>query len=901
MTRVIAVLIFMSQCYMSEAQLLYYACTADTQCNAASGICGTGAVCTAAKCFASGKGYCSPCSSALNQYWTGSACNTTYPDGITNRQYASPIQGLPFACPSPFYCTNGSYYSCIVGHACPSGILTRCPLGAGSNNPSYSAADIRFCTNCSNIPANGQYINVPSTYTACSWGCNAGYYKSGSICQSCPSNNYCLIFSTSPTACPDNGTSPLASVSASNCSCKLGTFADYTPSPTVLIIDNQNIRLLNSTRYVSTYPSTSPFSYWMRMSNVIADTLYMGSNQLARFNYKTGINTPLTNTGTFTPGVGMLAKTNNVYDGVLNNAETFLYFTSIPFIGKFEISTSTVTMIAGRTLVGCNDGVAGNAQFGGGMLKMIINKANTKLYVVDSTCNTIRLIDIATQNVTTFAGNGQSTDSDGIGTGTALTARSIAFSNDESSMFILTLATGFAYRLKQMSMSTLRITTIQTVQFDNSANPIINIIPSRLSPNSIYMPFTSAATSSTFNKFGFVTPIANSTTIISGINNRYTMTDGQGPNASFSTILGFILLNETLSSTSKCIACPQCSNSSYLICNATYAACVSCTQCGIGTYQATACSGTKDNVCAPCPTGTYCVSIIPTPCPPGTYCPNNGTSSPTPCPVGSFCPNNGTTTPTRCQPTSYCPYTGLSASIPCPAGSFCDALGMSNSTPCTAGQFNPSTGRSTCQVCDSGTYCPSINTTVPTPCPLGASCPDLGMSVPIPCRNGTYNSATGRTSCTPCAAGTYNPTTNRSACLVCGVGTFMNATGSATPCLACPIGVACSATGTGACAPLPSNAFFTGYGLSYASCPYACASGFYGVACLQCPANSFCFNSTRTACPTGTVSAPQSTTYLQCACAPGTYGNVTGSMLATCVPCPLNAYCPASPMTCGCS
>jgi hypothetical protein len=50
------------------------------------------------------------------------------------------------------------------------------------------------------------------------------------------------------------------------------------------------------------------------------------------------------------------------------------------------------------------------------------------------------------------------------------------------------------------------------------------------------------------------------------------------------------------------------------------------------------------------------------------------------------------------------------------------------------------------------------------------------------------------------------------------------------------------------------------------------------------------------------VSATQSISYTNCTCRPGTMGNITGPLQASCVPCPVNRFCPSTPplSVCGC-
>ena len=80
-----------------------------------------------------------------------------------------------------------------------------------------------------------------------------------------------------------------------------------------------------------------------------------------------------------------------------------------------------------------------------------------------------------------------------------------------------------------------------------------------------------------------------------------------------------------------------------------------------------------------------------------------------------------------------------------------------------------------------------------------------------------------------------------------------------------------------------------------ATCPAGSSSGTGASSCTpgstSCPANTFTNGQSCTPCPGPSVSAPGSTTYLACACPPGTMGNVTSSTSATCAPCPVGSFC----------
>ena len=353
--------------------------------------------------------------------------------------------------------------------------------------------------------------------------------------------------------------------------------------------------------------------------------------------------------------------------------------------------------------------------------------------------------------------------------------------------------------------------------------------------------------------------------------------------------------------------CPE----GYLVSSSTV-----CTPCPVGTYN----NGTLGPWCYPCPYGTLspaqstsaaaCVLACPTGTysatglPPCTNCPNK-TYNPSPgataclacsqCAAGSFfntsCFNASKGVCQACIPGNYCPVNGTAPSFPCPLGTYCPNASMTSPALCPA-----------------GAYCPSSNLNASTPCPSGTFSNATGMSLCYACPQGSFASATGLSACAPCPAGTMGANAGLSACALCAVGTYLTSIGSvATNCTACPVGQWCAgppyATDPQPCTPL-ANGVFTSYGAGPDSCPYQCLDGYRGALCASsCPANHFCHNGTTTPCPEGTVTlAVPASSYLDCVCAPGTYGNVSGPTTASCAPCPANSFCPASidASSCGC-
>ena len=102
--------------------------------------------------------------------------------------------------------------------------------------------------------------------------------------------------------------------------------------------------------------------------------------------------------------------------------------------------------------------------------------------------------------------------------------------------------------------------------------------------------------------------------------------------------------------------------------------------------------------CVPCPASYYCSSGSPILCPAGSYCPLSSINAPL-CPKGTF--SNA----------------GAASCTACPAGFFASASGSTSCQQCPGGHFCPSATSSWAHLnCGRGNYCPD-GSGAPTPCP----------------------------------------------------------------------------------------------------------------------------------------------------------------------------------------
>lgn len=333
------------------------------------------------------------------------------------------------------------------------------------------------------------------------------------------------------------------------------------------------------------------------------------------------------------------------------------------------------------------------------------------------------------------------------------------------------------------------------------------------------------------------------------------------------------------------------------------------------------CPGTEGNTFAPipCPLGTWTNDLMGK-----STCVSCPTQYPNSVFVASRCElackagyaGVSAYTCAACLPGRYVSTTGATACLACAAGSSSSSAGASGCAGCAAGTYAPSSGLSACYACPGGTYSGTAGQTACAACSVGAAMLP-GMSACLYCPAGTYVASPSQ-SCagcaigsycalgvsTPCPAGLFSNATNSSSCTACAVKTYSPTVGS-TACLACPVGTFCppGSSAPAQCAALPSQyAYFIGLATSL-PCPYLCNVGYSLPACSACPANYFCPNSTALPCPAGTTTmgATGAGSYVDCVCAPGTFGSTTGPTTASCTACPQNSFCDGTAPACTCS
>ncbi|HVA62379.1 MAG TPA: hypothetical protein VNF74_01545, partial [Terriglobales bacterium] len=126
-------------------------------------------------------------------------------------------------------------------------------------------------------------------------------------------------------------------------------------------------------------------------------------------------------------------------------------------IRKLDLSTQTVTTIAGTDAAGYVDGPLLSARFNH-PYGILASPDGTKLYVADTGNNAIRLVDLAAGTVSTIAGNGGLGSADGIGPAARFAEpNGIAFDSTGNNIFISDFEN---HAIRELNLTTLAVTTL---------------------------------------------------------------------------------------------------------------------------------------------------------------------------------------------------------------------------------------------------------------------------------------------------------------------------------------------------------------------------------------------------------------------------------------------------------
>ena len=318
-----------------------------------------------------------------------------------------------------------------------------------------------------------------------------------------------------------------------------------------------------------------------------------------------------------------------------------------------------------------------------------------------------------------------------------------------------------------------------------------------------------------------------------------------------------------------------------------------CTQCSIGKYI----GSIKQSACKMCAEGTYQSSIGSSTCSScgkGTY--NTGTGmisssdNCTLCPAGTFAVGTklvNYTDCTLCDQGTYATGKGYISSrncTSCAAGSFSTGYGMTSFNTscrlCYPGSYQPNTSSYFCNLCPQTTYLNfsgAVNASQCSYCPgFSRTFGEGANSIQLcSCEKGYYGS--NATSCTPCPAGRYANATGMLQCIQCPVNTYDPSTATIR-------------SSYSICSNVPDYAFS-----AQGSTNYSCFAGYYDeqspAQCTKCVQGLYsdngateCKDCTNGNTPPGLVNAG----IKSCTCNLGYYKATNTS---ECQLCPPGYYC----------
>ena len=155
-------------------------------------------------------------------------------------------------------------------------------------------------------------------------------------------------------------------------------------------------------------------------------------------------------------GTNALFSNPNFPSGMITGDGQFLYVSEEFGIRKIELSTGTVTTLAGLSTMGSVDGTGSDARFwnpSGIWLDRVANAA----YIADASNHTIRKLDIATQTVSTIAGTPfVSGTSDGFGANARFNNPDGIWGDGLGTLYIV----GASNTIRKLVLATGEVTTI---------------------------------------------------------------------------------------------------------------------------------------------------------------------------------------------------------------------------------------------------------------------------------------------------------------------------------------------------------------------------------------------------------------------------------------------------------
>jgi DNA-binding beta-propeller fold protein YncE len=439
-------------------------------------------------------------------------------------------------------------------------------------------------------------------------------------------------------------------------------------------------------------------------------------------------------------GIGSSASFNSPKGIAIDSNGEFALIADMGRVRMIDISSRTVSTLAGSGAFGSLDGIGTDATFNT-LYGVTIDSSNSFALVSDSGAHRIRRIDLATVAVTTLAGSSSgSLDTVGI---SASFNSPLGIALDSTGAFALVADSG-NHRIRRIEISTGAVSTLAGFSLGSSNGAGTSASFNSPSAVAIDRLGVFALVADTSNNLirriqiatGVVTSLAGSSS--------FGFSGGIGTLASFNSPKGIAidasnnvaLVADYGNSAIRHIVLVNASVTSFagLSLSPQYVATSPTGSIVLLSDYSPASVGSRIRVSlfsSICNSGSYCPASSPSassqiPCNAGHYCPA-GSSSATQmvCPGGYYCPA-GTPSKLICNAGIYCPPGSVSIAAPlnCSAGYYCPA-GSSSATQklCTAGFYCP-VGSPIMLVCSAGYYCPAgSSSATQAMCSAGYFCP----------------------------------------------------------------------------------------------------------------------------------------------------------------------------------
>jgi hypothetical protein len=376
----------------------------------------------------------------------------------------------------------------------------------------------------------------------------------------------------------------------------------------------------------------------------------------------------------------------------IDGSGSFLYVadTNNYRIRRVDLSSGYMSTVAGSGSWGYSDGIGTQATFMS-VQGIVVDSSSSRVFVADSNNNRIRMVQISTGSVSTLAGSGSIGATDGVGTSTSFYFP-IAIALDPTQTVLLVLDQ-MNNRIRMIVLSSLMVTTLSpsvTFVSNPSYNFVVigNGILADSSGQGFFYTSSYSITQVTLGSGARNVPLINSNST------SFLFSSLQGIASDVSRQTFYVSDNTGLvyrvSFSSPCLAGSYCTAGT-----ASPLQCPAGTYCPTGSSAPTVCSG-FGSFCpagttgpALCASGFFCPNVtVALQCPAGSYC-TSGLTGSLSCnsTSGVYC-GAGSSSQSVCSLGYYCP--SITTQIVCPAGQYCGSVGLTApSGNCNLGVYCP--------------------------------------------------------------------------------------------------------------------------------------------------------------------------------------------------------------------